>query len=164
MAILNQSIISFCTIGFGDYSPTNHVLDPVTFSFIFVGLALVSMCVAVVQKRMEINMGKLHKLMMQQAYKVSGRAFYNETEMKAIETVISMFPFSAFVSFRTLFKDGSQITSRIVGFSGPPTPTPSLLMSLPYNKSICTNKLPLFMSIFLITNHISNIAPRLIQQ
>ncbi len=92
------TMISLFTIGFRDYSPISHELVLVTFSFIFVSQALVSMCVAVVQKRMKSHVEELHKLMMQQAYKAAGKAYFDETEMKTLDKVISKFPFS-FISF-----------------------------------------------------------------
>ncbi len=53
------AVVSMFTIGFGDYAPTRRSLDLVTFLLLFVGLALVSMCVAITQKRMESQMEQI---------------------------------------------------------------------------------------------------------
>lgn len=55
--------ISLFTIGFGDYAPNRRSLSFVTFSFIFVGLSLVSMCVSITQRKLESQFDKIVQLL-----------------------------------------------------------------------------------------------------
>ncbi|MCP3662070.1 MAG: two pore domain potassium channel family protein [Gammaproteobacteria bacterium] len=91
------TVVSLFTISFRDYAPISNELVLLTFPIIFVSQALVSMCVAVVQKRMKSHVEELHKLMMQQAYKAADKAYFTEREKKVLAKVISKFPI--FVNF-----------------------------------------------------------------
>jgi len=48
------TMVSFLTIGFGDYYPARHNLILIVFFFLFIGLSLVAMCIELIQARLEI--------------------------------------------------------------------------------------------------------------
>lgn len=62
------SIITFLTIGYGDIAPLDYQLVISTFIFIFVGLALVTMCIDILQTKIE-NMFDNMVMLIQNEYK-----------------------------------------------------------------------------------------------
>lgn len=54
-------MVTFFTIGLGDVSPTNYQFVLITYLFIMIGLALVTMCIELLQDKLELFFAKMVK-------------------------------------------------------------------------------------------------------
>lgn len=55
------TMVTFFTIGLGDVSPTNYQFVLITYLFIMIGLALVTMCIELLQDKLELFFAKMVK-------------------------------------------------------------------------------------------------------